>query len=213
MDYDKKYNEKIYPELPVTEPSAPPEPETGSNYRIGKINEIQQALEKERDQRRDLSKKYNRGIKLINYTDGFLITVCMGLGSAGVFLFSTVILAPVVAAMEGVALGSGLLSIVGKYVNTRLTLKAQKILAEAKLNTISDHISKALNDGEISAEEFALIMSELSKFQEMKNAIRKKNKERNSEEDKNSLIEQGRKEARESFVNQFFKKSATSNVK
>ena len=100
---------------------------------------------------------------MINYIDGFLITVCMGLGSAGVFLLSTVILAPVVAAMEGVAL-----SIVGKYVNTRLALKAQKherikILPEAKLNTISDHISKALNDGEISAEEFALIMSELSK--------------------------------------------------
>ena len=88
----------------------------------------------------------------------------MGLGSAGVFLLSTVILAPIVAAMEGIALGSGLLSIVGKYVNTRLTLKVQKheriqILAEAKLNTISDHISKALNDGEISAEEFALIIS------------------------------------------------------
>ena len=47
----------------------------------------------------------------------------------------------------------------------------------------------------------------------MKNAIRKKNKEQISEEAKNSLIEQGRREARESFVNQFFKKSPTSTVK
>ena len=49
----------------------------------------------------------------------------MGLGSAGVFLLSTVIFDPVVA-MKGVALGSSLLSIVGEYINTRLTLKAQK---------------------------------------------------------------------------------------
>ena len=40
----------MYPEVPVTtEHSAPSEPGTGSNYRIGKINEIQQALETERD--------------------------------------------------------------------------------------------------------------------------------------------------------------------
>ena len=105
----KKYNYQIYPEIPVTEPNDPAEPETGSNYRIGKINEIQQALEKERDKQRDLSKKHNIGIQWISYTDGFPITISMGLGSAGVFLLSTVILAPVVSAIEGVALESGLL--------------------------------------------------------------------------------------------------------
>ena len=188
-----------------------------TGFIIVKFYDMYEVLNRCVFKRRDLSMKYNRGIKWINYTDGCLITVSIGLGSSGVFLLSTVILAPVVAALEGVALGSGLLSIAGKYVNTRLTLKAQKherikILAEAKLNTISDHISKALNDGEISAEEVALIMSELSKFQEMKNAIRKKNKEQISEEAKHCLIEQGRREARKSFVNQFFKKSPTSTV-
>ena len=79
--------------------------------------------------------------------------------------------------MEGVAIGAGLLSIVGKYANKKLSIKAQKherikILAEAKLNTINDQISKALNDGQISVEEFSLIMSELHTFQEMKNNIK-----------------------------------------
>ena len=86
--------------------------------------------------------------------------------------------------MEGVAIGAGLLSIVRKYANKKLSIKAQKherikILAEANLNTISDQISKALNDGQISVEEFSLIMSELHKFQEMKNNIKSKSKEKN----------------------------------
>ena len=49
-------------------------------------------------------------------------------------------------------------------------------------------------------------MSEFSKYQEMKNDIKtKKTREQIRQETNNSLIEQGRREARESFVNQFFK--------
>lgn len=215
MEYDKKYSEKIYPELPVSEPTAPPEEinQSGHDYRIAKINEIQSSLEKERDKRRDLSKKYGRGVKWVNNVDTILVVTSMGLGVAGVGLLSTVVLAPIVAAMEGVAIGAGLLSIVGKYANKKLSIKAQKherikILAEAKLNTISDQISKALNDGHISVEEFSLIMSELHKFQEMKNNIKIKARKSIDEETKNTLIEQGRREARESF-NQYLKKSST----
>ena len=214
MEYDKKYSEKVYPELPVSEPTAPPEVinQSGHDYRVAKINEIQSSLEKERDKRRDLSKKYGRGVKWVNNVDTILVVTSMGLGVAGVGLLSTVVLAPIVVAMEGVAMGAGLLSIVGKYANKKLLIKAQKherikILAEAKLNTISDQISKALNDGHISVEEFSLIMSELYKFQEMKNNIKIKARKSIDEETKNTLIEQGRKEARESF-NQYLKQSS-----
>ena len=46
--------------------------------------------------------------------------------------------------------------------------------SSSKLNSISTLISKALNDGNISDQEFSLIMSEFSKFQEMKNDIKQK---------------------------------------
>ena len=216
MEYDKKYNEKLYPDLPAVEPTAPVEDRSiGHNYRISKINDIQRKLEVERDKRRDLSKKYNRGVKWINNIDAALITASMGLGVAGVGLLSTVVLAPVVVAMEGAALGSGLLSIIGKFVSKKLLIKAKKherikILAEAKLNTISDHISNALNDGEVSAEEFTFIISELRKFQEMKNDIKTNTKEEISETIKNSYIEEGRRQAQESFA-QYFKKASASS--
>ena len=192
MEYDKKYSEKSYPELSGSEPAAPPEDinQSGHDYRIAKITEIQSSLEKEIDKRRDLSKKYGRGVKWVNNVDMILVVASMGLGAVGVCLLSTVVLAPVVAAMQGVAIGAGLLTVVGKYANKKLSIKARKhesikILAEAKLNTINDQISKALNDGHISVEEFSLIMSEFNKFQEMKNNIKIKARKSIDEEQKN----------------------------
>ena len=45
-------------------------------------------------------------------------------------------------------------------------------MAEAKLNTISEFVSRALEDNNISQSEFVLIKSELEKFYEMKNDIK-----------------------------------------
>ena len=49
-----------------------------------------------------------------------------------------------------------------------------RTLADVKLNTIDEYISKAIEDGDISHEEFVLINSELKKFNEMKEKIRAK---------------------------------------
>jgi len=84
-------------------------------------------------------------------------------------------------ALQAVAVGAGVFSGVGRVVNRKLTLKAEKhrrvkTLAEAKLNTISDYVSKALEDGYISDEEHSLILNELTKFNEMKEEIRSETK-------------------------------------
>ena len=96
MECDKKYSENIYPELPVSKATAPPDKinQSWHDYRIAKINEIQISLEKERDKLRDLSKKYARGVKWVNNVDTILVVTSMGLGVAGVGLLSTVVLAP-----------------------------------------------------------------------------------------------------------------------
>ena len=195
-----EYKESLYPELPT----APPIQDGGKAYRLHKISEIQKTLEDERTKRETLSKKYHRGAKIVNNVDTVLVATSMGLGIAGAGLLSTVVAAPVVLALEGVALGTGLLSIIGKQVNKNFGSKAEKhekikVLAEAKLNTISDHISKALMDNEISDEEFKLILDELAKFREMKDELRSKSNKNIDSEMKKSLIQQGRQEAHESF--------------
>ena len=63
-----------------------------------------------------------------------------------------------------------------KYVNSKLRPKAKKedikILAESKLNTINDIISRAIEDGNIDEEEFKLVLNEQKKFMKMKEDIR-----------------------------------------
>lgn len=215
--------ESLYPILPgdLAIPSAIPSAPTGEihavegygqspghAYRLQKIGEVQKELEIERDKRANLSKKYHRSAKIIGGVDNVLVLSTMGLGVAGIGVLSTIIAAPIAIAMEGAALGAGLLSIIGTQVNKKLMLKAEKhekikVLAEAKLNTISDHISKALIDGVIDDSEYSLILSEVDKFKEMKTDINLKVKTVIDEETKKSLIEQGRADTLKNFQEMF----------
>lgn len=213
----------LYPnlELPPQQPTAPNtyrdiQPyavgtvmHTDQSFRLHKINEIHVWLESERDVRARLAKKYQRGINIIS---GFAYTLefaSVGLGTAGIALLTTVIATPVVIAMEGVALGAGGLSAAANLICDKvLSSKAKKhyqimMLAQAKLNTISDHISKALKDNEISDEEFRLILSEIDKYNQMKEDIRTKTKTKLDDETKQSLINQGKEKAIEEFSNMF----------
>ena len=190
----------IYPKLPP----APSIEDQGQGYRLQKINEIQTFLEKEVETREALSKKYSRAAKIVDNVDTFLITITIGAGAGGISLLSTIVAAPAVIAIEGVALFTGLLSIIGKYSVKKSMSKAEKhekikTIASAKLDTISSHISKALSDNKVTDEEFRLILEELEKYKVMKKEVRTKIKKKIVTETEESLIERGRREARESF--------------
>jgi hypothetical protein len=79
------------------------------------------------------------------------------------------------------------------------------MLAEAKISIICYHISKALKDNDVSDDEFTFTLSELEKFNRMKDEIRTKTKTRIDDETKQSLIKQGKKQAVEQFKNMFRK--------
>ena len=192
--------ENIYPKLPT----APPIEDQGQGYRLQKINGIQAFLEKEVETRGALSKKYFRAAKIVNNVDTVLIAITLHGGAGGISLLSTVIAAPAVIAIEGVALFTGFLSIIGKYSVKRSKSKAEKhekikTIASAKLDTISSHISKALSNNKVSDEEFRLILEELEKYKVMKEEARSKTKKKIATEMEETLIETGRQEARESF--------------
>ena len=192
-------NEKnLYPALP----SAPTENNNegyiaeghiaGHAYRLQKIGEIQKEIESEKEKRMVLSKKYHRAVRIITSVDSALQASGIALGTIGLG-FDTIVAAPVVIACESVALGAGFLSIVGGQVNKKLSLKAEKhekikVLAESKLNTISDYISKALKDGFISNNEYELILGELEKFKSMLEEIRTKVRGEIDEVTEESLI-------------------------
>ena len=115
--------------------------------------------------------------------DTVLITINLGTGAGGIGLLATVIAAPTVMVIEGVAILTGLLSIVGKYSVKKTTSKAEKhekikTIASAKLDTIASHVSKALSDNKVTDEEFRLILEELEKYKIMKEEVRTKTKKK-----------------------------------
>ena len=195
-------------------PLLPPIDE-GHIFRLNVIQENKKYLEEEIAKRESLSKKYHKGIKIISTTDAGLIMATMGLGATGVGLLSTIIAAPIVLGMEAVALCTGLLSMVGNHMVKKLMLKAKKhekikILAESKLDTIHDHISKALLDNKISNEEFSLISSEIDKYKSFKEEIR--NKSYLNNKTKQAFVKQGRNEIINSFK-QYLEKDTTVKKK
>ena len=204
--------EKIYPTLPnIREsPSAPPTElnemgnDQGHSYRLKVITGVQKYLEEEITKRENFSKKYFRISRVINSVDSVLISISFGAGISGAVLLSTVVAAPVVLGLEISAGAIGLISLIGNVVSKKTAIKAEKhlkikMLATAKLDTIKTHVSIALVDDHISNDEFNLIMEELNKYKVMKEEIRSNSKNKIKKEEEESLIEQGRQEARESF--------------
>ena len=201
----KQEGTPIYPTLPETAPSAPPD----HTFRLQEITRLKSSLECERDQRASLYKKYRRGVNALDGIDTALITASTGMGIAGVGLLSTIVAAPIVLGLEIAALACGVLGTSGKFISRRLAVKAMKhnqimTLANSKINSIADHVSTALVDGHISDNEFRLILDEVTKYNQMKSEIRAGSRKAHAgiildEKIKQSLIQQGRDEAQESI--------------
>ena len=103
----------------------------------------------------------------------------MGFAASGIELLSTIIAVPVAINIQAGEFVCGLL---GKLIGWKLKAKAKNrdqihVLAESKLNTIADHVSAALADDKISDEEFRLILSEVDKYNQMKEEIRGRQKQ------------------------------------
>ena len=62
------------------------------------------------------------------------------------------------------------------------------------MNSVKNLISKALNDGQISAEEFQLVLCELDRYNDLKDKTRTKQSGL-SEQEKKKLIEEGKAQA------------------
>lgn len=180
-----------------------------SEYRLKKVNEIENFLEKEILTREHLRKKYSRANQIISVADGALSTATIGFGITGVALLSTIVSVPMGLVVESASVGTGLLCVIAKFVNKKFKSKEDKhrqihILAETKLNTLYALISKAITDGHISDQEFSMVLEEVEKYKVMKENIRMKIKRQLNKTEKEGLIEKGKSELRMKFE-RFFK--------
>ena len=153
----------------------PPLETTGDNQHLA---EVRARLEKERDFRASLYKKYRRGANVVDGLDTGLSVAGAVLAATGVGLL-TIIATPIAIGLQAGAIASGLLGAGGRFIYRKLEAKARKhdqirVLAVSKLNSIADRISAPLTDDKISEEEFRLILSEVDKYDQMKAEIRRR---------------------------------------
>ena len=204
--------EKIYPTLPtIRESPTAPDIELhdmgndqGHSYRLKVITDVQKFLETEINNRDAFSKKYFRVARIVSNTDSVLIGITICAEGAGAVLLATGVGSPIALGLGIGGVATGAISLLGNIAVKKTTIKAEKhlkikTLANAKLDTIASHISKAMMDNYVSDEEFKLIMEELNKYKALKEEIRSNTKKKLKTEEEESLIEKGRQEARESF--------------
>ena len=206
---------KIYPNIA----SAPTEdePQQSQNYRLKKIEEAEKFLRDEVEQRGKLAKRFKRRVIASTITDTSLITAITILEVASVATLTTGVGAPIsiVLASAGLllGLGSGVIHKTQKVFESK-SKKHDKIktLAESKLDSISNLVSKAIENAHISHEEYQFILKEVDNYRVMKEQIRTKSKkvaDAITAEQREAILAQGREEGKQDFLRKI---AATSDI-
>jgi len=208
------YDNKLYPELP----SAPPD--EAQLYRIKKIEELEKFLRDEALEREQLGKKFKRYSTSTRLVDTLLVATTVITGSGSIAAMSTGVGIPLSAALAGISLLLTMGTTATRKTVKRLDNKVKKheqirLLAESKLDSISDAVSHAIQDGDISPEEYRRILQEIEHYRLMKQQIRQKAKKVTNtinEEQRQAILDQGRKEGKEAFLQQIANTSATQHA-
>ena len=150
---------------------------TANKYRLDEINKIRDYFNNEIKERKDIIKKLNKYIVSFVYLDKIFIALSASFGTLSIASYASVVGIP-----AGIA-GSSLTLIftIGTGISKSLLKLAKKrkkkhnkiiVLAKNKLNTIDALLSSALNDSEISHEEFTNIINEENIYEITKESIK-----------------------------------------
>ena len=148
-----------------------------NKYRLDEINKKRNYFNNEIKERKDIIKKLNKYLVSFDYLDKIFIALPASFGTLSIASYASV-----VGTLAGIA-GSSLTLIftistgISKSllnVTKKRKKKHNKIIALAKnkLNTIDTLLSSAINDSEISHEEFTNIINEANIYENIKENIK-----------------------------------------
>ena len=148
-----------------------------NKYRLDEINKIRYYFNNEIKERKDIIKKLNKYLVSFEYLDKIFITLSASFGTLSIVSYASVVGIP--AGITGASLtlvftiGTGISKSLLKLTKKRKT-KHNKIIALAKnkLNMIDTLLSSALNDSEISHEEFTNIINDVNIYENIKENIK-----------------------------------------
>ena len=148
-----------------------------NKYRLDEINKIRDYFNNEIKERKDIIKRLNKYLVSFDYLDKIFIVLSASSGTLSIASYASVVGTPAGIAGSsltfiftiGTCISKSLLN-----VNKKRKKKHNKIIALAKnkLNTIDTLLSIALNDFEISHEEFTNIINEANIYEKIKENIK-----------------------------------------
>ena len=209
---------KIYPTLG---PSAPSSQEVNpQTYRLAKISEIEAYFLDEIDAREKLAKKIKRFSTITAVLDTSLITTTAITGGISIAAIASGKGLPVGIGLSATSLLLSLATTITRKTMSIFKSKEKKhddirLLAQSKLDSISETISQAIQDEKVSATEFHKILKETENYRKLKADIRKQAKAKQaklSKEQREEILEQGRKEGREDFLRKIANTSGIPNA-
>ena len=150
---------------------------TANKYRLDEINKIRDYFNNEIKEIKDIIKKLNKYLVSFDYLDKIFIALSASFGTLSIASYASVVGTP-----AGIA-GSSLTLIftIGTGISKSLlnvTKKRKKkhnkiiVLAKNKLNMIDTLLPSALNDSEISHEEFTNIINKANIYEDIKENIK-----------------------------------------
>ena len=147
-----------------------------NKYRIDELNKIKYYFNNEIKERKDIIKKLNKYLVSFDYLDKTFIALSASFGTLSIASYASVVGIPVGIAGSsltliftiGTGIGKSLLNVTKKRKNKHNKIIA---LAKNKLNMIDKLLSSALNDSEISHEEFTNSINEVNIYENIKENI------------------------------------------
>ena len=147
-----------------------------NKYRLNEINKIKDYFNNETKERKEI-KKLNKCLVSFDYLDKIFIALSASFGTLSIASYASVVGTPAGIAGSSVTL----IFTIGTGISKSLlnvTKKRKKkhnkiiVLAKNKLNMIDTLLSSALNDSEISHEEFTNIINEANIYENIKENIK-----------------------------------------
>ena len=153
-----------------------------TKFRLSEIIGIKNYFYQEINQRKSYSKKLSKYVTTFDYIDKILIILSAGSGGVSIISFTSIIGVPAGIASASFTLIFPITKGIIKKLLRTIRIKKKKhdkiiMFAKSKLNSIETLISQALNDMEISHEEFIIILKEKVKYERMKYIIESENEQ------------------------------------
>ena len=148
-----------------------------NKYRVDGINKMRDYFNNEIKERKDIIKKLNKYLVSFDYLDKIFITLSASFGTLSIASYASIVGSPAGIAGSSLTLIFTICTCISKSL-LNVTKKRKKkqnkiiVLAKNKLNMMDTLLSSALNDSEISHEEFTSIINKANIYENTKENIK-----------------------------------------